>query len=135
MKFVRVFLCWCVLSICLTCYTWLYIPKPDSYGQDRLRFDETLGEYVVSDNGKTRVVSGLCWHAGAELRESLSVSFVSFGDKFYVFPYELDEKTAAFRGHMLEVVPICAIFVLLSFVLFVFLVDIDDKKRKIVYAN
>lgn len=133
MDFTKGFLFWCVLVVGLACYTFLYTPKPDSYGQDTLHFDEALNEYVVSDNGKTRVVTSLCWHAGAKMREGLAVSFISLGDKFFVFPYELDENAAAYRGHMLMMTSIWLVFVLISIILFVF--TSDTEKRKTVHAE
>lgn len=136
MNFVKVFLVWCVLFVGFVCYTWLYTPEPDSYGQDKLHFDNALNAYVVSDSGKTKVVTHLCWHSGAVLREGLSVSFVSFEDKFYVFPYELDEKTATYRGHMLVMTRIWLFFILGSCVGFVVLDMLcGEEKRKIAYVN
>ena len=135
MKFTKAFLFWCVLTIGLACYTFLYVPKPDSYGQDTLHFDETLNEYVVSDNGKTRVVKNLCWCANTNMEEGLFVSFVCFGDnKFYVFPYKLDEDTAVSRGHKLYMTPIWLVFALISIILFVFTTD-DEETYKIVHAD
>lgn len=137
MIYVRLFLVWCVLSVGLVVYTWLYTSVPDSYGQGFLRFDEELNEYVVSDNGRDRVVTNLCWHSGAKLRDGLLVSFVCFGeDGFYVFPYELDEDTATFRGHILKMMPVWILFILGSCVGFVVLdVFCGEEKCKIVHAN